>query len=170
MLKKRNVILISSLIFSLVSWDGINLSFGHFSVSDDTSNTTDDKGNNTDQQKTDNKTDNKTEDKTERGDKETETTNTYLVTFKLDEETTLAKDTVEHGKKPKYNDVVPTKDELTEGNYTTTYTFDGWNKDKNAQPSDAIKIDNLPAVIDKIIYFAIFSSTKVSNNEYIVRL
>ena len=44
------------------------------------------------------------------------------------------------------------------------------NKDKNAQPSDSIKINNLPAVIDKIIYFAIFSSTKVSNNEYIVRL
>ncbi len=51
MLKKRNVILISSLIFSLVSWDGINLSFGHFSISDDTSNTTDDKGNNTDKKK-----------------------------------------------------------------------------------------------------------------------
>ena len=97
MLKKRNVILISRLIFSLVSCDGLNLSFGHFSVSDDTSNTTDDKGNNTDQQKTDNKIDNKTEDKTERGDKETETTNTYLVTFKLDIETTLATDTVEHG-------------------------------------------------------------------------
>ena len=85
---------------------------------------------------------------------------TYLVTFKYGD-SVLDSDTVNHGNRPVYHlSSNPSKESYVEDGYTYTFTFVGWNTNPDANPSEAIKTENLPIVTNPTTYFAIFLTTQ----------
>ncbi len=83
----------------------------------------------------------------------TETTNTYTVTWKNDDGTTLETDeNVKYGTTPEYNGATPTKENTAQ----YTYTFKGWKSDNGTTVYTA---ETLPAVTDNVTYTAVFEST-----------
>lgn len=64
------------------------------------------------------------------------TTPSYLITFKSGETTYLTLN-VDEGKMPVYNGQTPTKENIENGDYVTTYSFSGWSPTLKIATSDA---------------------------------
>ncbi len=92
---------------------------------------------------------------------------TYLVTFKDGDATLYSKDFA-RGSTPSFSGKAPTKDLTEKDGVTTIFTFVGWSENPNADASEAISGENLPAVTKDTIYFAIYSKTESTKNKYSV--